>query len=119
LKRAVGAAPGRHCQPVQQVPFAATILQSQKRVYDVEREKPLPPDRPRPQEASRGGSFLPVLMVLVPLFFLIVGVVALSGLAGLYILAVIASVPAFMLMHYLLWGYWLGKSIHEDQDEED
>jgi hypothetical protein len=88
-------------------------------VYDVEREKPLPPERPRPPEDRGTGSFLPVLMVLVPLFFLIVGVVALSGLAGLYILAVIASVPAFLLMHYLLWGYWLGKNIHEDEENDD
>jgi hypothetical protein len=88
-------------------------------VYDVEREKPMPPERPRPPEASRGGSFVPILMVLVPLLFLIVGIVALAGLAGLYILAAIASVPAFLLMHYLLWGYWLGRHIQEDHEDED
>jgi hypothetical protein len=87
-------------------------------VYDVEREKLMPPERPRPAETSR-GSFVPILMLLVPLFFLIVGIVALSGLAGLYILAAIASVPAFMLMHYLLWGYWLGRHIRDEQQDED
>ncbi len=30
-------------------------------------------------------------------------------------LAVVACVPAFMILHYLLWGYWLSKSMQRDE----
>jgi hypothetical protein len=87
-------------------------------VYDVERDKPTKPERPPPPERrSGGGSLLPVMLVLAPLLILIVGVVAFTGLAGLLMVAVIASVPAFMMLHYLLWGYWLGKNIHDEEED--
>jgi hypothetical protein len=81
-------------------------------VYDVERDNPTRPEPPT-HPRKPGGSLLPVMMVAVPLLILIVGVVALTGKAGLLMVAVIAAVPAFMLLHYLLWGYWLGKSLRD------
>ncbi len=93
-------------------------------VYDLERDKPTRPERPPPPvRKPGGGSLLPVMLVLVLILILIVGVVAFTGLAGLLMVAVIASVPAFMMLHYLLWGYWLGKNIRDaeesQEDEED
>ena len=88
-------------------------------MYDVERDIPTRPERPQiPARKPGGGSLLPVIMVLVPLLILMVGIVAFTGLAGLLMMAAIASVPAFMILHYLLWGYWLGKSIREADDQE-
>ena len=88
-------------------------------MYDVERDIPTRPERPQmPAHKPGGGSLLPIILVLVPLLILMMGIVAFTGLAGLLMMAVIASVPAFMFLHYLLWGYWLGKSIREVDDEE-
>jgi hypothetical protein len=84
-------------------------------VYDVERQVP---KRPEPPEGQRRRSSLgPVLLVVVPLAILILGVVAFTGRAGLLMLAVIASVPAFLMFHYLLWGHWLRKSLNRPDDE--
>ena len=88
-------------------------------MYDVERDIPTRPEPPLPATRTPGGgSLVPVFMVLVPLVLLIVGVVAFTGLAGLLMIAAIASVPAFMVLHYLLWGYWLGKSIRDANDDD-
>jgi hypothetical protein len=88
-------------------------------VYDVERDKPTKPERPPPPERRpAGGSLLPVMLVLGPVLILIVGVVAFTGLAGLLMVAVIACVPAFMVLHYLLWGYWLGKNIRDEEEAQ-
>ncbi len=68
-----------------------------------------------PPQRKSTGSLLPVVLVLVPLVLLIVGVVAFAGRAGLLMLAVVACVPAFMMLHYVLWGYWLSKALHQDE----
>jgi hypothetical protein len=87
-------------------------------VFDVERDKPIRPEPPpMPQPASR-RSLVPVVMVVVPLAIFIAGIAAFTGKAGLLILAVIACVPAFVMLHYLLWGYWLGRSLREAQQRE-
>lgn len=89
-------------------------------MYDVEHDNPRRPEPPGPPPKS-SGSFLPVILVLVPLAILILGILAFTGKAGLLMFAVIASVPAFMILHYLLWGYWLRKSLRdgERQSEDD
>jgi len=81
-------------------------------VYDVERQ----PQRPDfPPQAKSKSSLWPVVMVLVPLVLMIVGIVAFTGRAGLLMLAVVACVPAIMMLHYVLWGYWLNKTIRPDE----
>jgi hypothetical protein len=87
-------------------------------VYDVERDKPKRPDPPPMGEQRRRRSLLPVVMVAVPLVIFAAGIVIFTGKAGLLILAAIASVPAFVLLHYLLWGYWLARSMR-GPDEPD
>jgi hypothetical protein len=89
-------------------------------VYDLEHENLRRPEPPGPPRKS-SGSFLPIVLVLVPLGILILGILAFTGKAGLLMFAVIASVPAFMILHYFLWGYWLGKNLRETerQGEDD
>jgi hypothetical protein len=82
-------------------------------VYDTER--PLRPERPeRPEPVPRKSSLLPVVMVLVPIAVFVTGIVAFTGQAGLLMLAAIACIPAFMALHYLLWGHWLSKNIRQE-----
>ncbi len=84
-------------------------------MYDTER--PRRPQRPEPM--PRKSSLLPVVMVLVPIAVFITGVVAFTGLAGLLMLAAIACIPAFMVLHYFLWGYWLSKSIRQEATDDE
>ena len=58
-------------------------------------------------------------MVLVPLAVLLMGVVALAGRAGLLMIGVAAAIPAFMFLHYLLWGRWLLKSLKRQPPEDE
>jgi hypothetical protein len=67
----------------------------------------------------RKSSLLPVVMVLVPIAVFVCGVVAFTGLAGLLMLAAIACIPAFMVLHYFLWGHWLSKSIRQEAAEDE
>jgi hypothetical protein len=61
-----------------------------------------------------------VVLVVAPLAVLLVGVVALAGKAGLMMIGVAAAIPAFMFLHYLLWGRWLLKSVkRQPPDRED
>ena len=91
-------------------------------MYDAERPQHLEssrrPERPEPPQRSSSGSLLPVLMVSAPLVVLITGLVAFTGRAGLLMLAVIAALPAFVLLHYLLWGRLLSKNLKNAPPEE-
>lgn len=88
-------------------------------LYDAQR--PSRPERPAAPPGVRSkSSLIPVIMVLVPVAVLLTGVVALAGRAGLLMIGVAALIPAFMFMHYLLWGRWLMNSLkqHPEEDEE-
>jgi hypothetical protein len=85
-------------------------------------EVPPRPERPAPLDAQRRsrGSLVPVLMVAAPLIVMIIGLVAFTGRAGLLMLGVIATIPAFVLLHYLLWGRLLMKRLKDTpRDDED
>jgi uncharacterized protein YneF (UPF0154 family) len=58
-------------------------------------------------------------MVLVPVAVLLTGVVALAGRAGLMMIGVAALIPAFMFLHYLLWGRWLMKNLKQNPPDEE
>ncbi len=79
-------------------------------VYDTER--PLRPEPPGP--APSKSSLLPVAMVMAVIAVFLTGVVAFTGQAGLLMLAAMACIPAFVALHYFLWGRWLMKSIRQD-----
>ncbi len=83
--------------------------------------KNLPPRPVRPEPPSRDAkrSLLPVVLVLVPMAIALLGIVALTGRAGLLMVAAIACIPAFMALHYVLWGRWLLKSIKNQAPPED
>ena len=48
----------------------------------------------------------------------IVTLVALTGLAGLYIILAISGVLGFAALHYVLWGWWLTNKIRRDQESK-
>jgi hypothetical protein len=58
-------------------------------------------------------------MVAAPMLVLIVGLVAFTGRAGLLMLAVVAAIPAFVMLHYLLWGRLLMKALGKRAPDED
>ncbi len=61
---------------------------------------------------------MPVAFVLGSLVMMALLIVACAGPAGLYVLLAIAGVAAFAMLHYVLWGAWLAKSIRQaDADE--
>jgi hypothetical protein len=58
--------------------------------------------------------------VAAPLIVMIIGLVAFTGRAGILMLGVIATIPAFVLLHYLLWGRLLMKRLKDTpRDDED
>ncbi len=76
-------------------------------------ERPVPGGPPRPR-----GSLLPVMVVLGFGLAVIVTLVALTGLAGLYIILAISGVLGFAALHYVLWGWWLTNKIRRDQESK-
>lgn len=84
--------------------------------------RPVRPARPEPPARTdgkaQGGSLVPILLVGVPLLTFAAGLVLFLGRAGVLILIAIASLPAFILMHYLLWGRWLRKALSEQPTED-
>ncbi len=81
--------------------------------------QPQRPERPAPPAAHSKSSLIPVVMVLVPLGMLLTGVVALAGRTGLLMIGVAALIPAFMFLHYLLWGRWLMRSLRQSPPDDD
>jgi Na+-driven multidrug efflux pump len=69
-------------------------------------------------KASR-GSLIPVLLVLGFALAILVGVIALTGIAGLFIVLAISSVLAFAAVHYVLWGWWLTRHLRAREPEND
>ncbi|REK17974.1 MAG: hypothetical protein DWQ37_05490 [Planctomycetota bacterium] len=83
----------------------------------MERNIPRRPEPPGQAKPNR-SSMLPVALVVVPLAMLVGVVVAFTGRAGLLMLAVVACVPAFIMLHYVLWGHWLSKSLRREDAED-
>ena len=73
----------------------------------------MPLDESKPSR----DSLWPVLIVLALCVSLVIGVVAITGPAGLFAVLAICGVIGFMAMHYLLWGWWLAKRIRESDDD--
>jgi len=85
-------------------------------VYDVRRGKP---DFEKAAERARSrGSLLPVLVVLAFGVTLVVGLIALTGLAGIYIILAVSCVLGFAAMHYVLWGWWLTDKLRRQDESE-
>lgn len=73
---------------------------------------PEPPPRPK-------GSLFPVLVVVGFGLAMTIGLVALTGAAGLFVVLALAGVFGFAALHYVLWGWWLAKRIREEQQAEE
>jgi hypothetical protein len=89
-------------------------------VYDVRRGKPDFEESGAGDASARDrGSLMPVAIVLGSGLALIVGLVALTGLAGLYVVLALGGVLSFAALHYVLWGWWLTGKIQRERDAED
>ncbi len=86
-------------------------------VYDVRRSKP-DFDESTQRRRSR-GSMVPVLVVLGFVVSVAVGLIAMTGLAGVYIVLALAGVVGFAAMHYVLWGWWLTTKIRQQSESDD
>jgi hypothetical protein len=86
-------------------------------VYDIRRGNP---EFDELAANRRGdGSWLAVLIVLGFGVTVVVGLIALTGVAGLYIVLALAGVLGFAAFHYLLWGWWLTKRIRQEPESEE
>ena len=61
---------------------------------------------------------MPVMIVLGFGAALVVGLIAATGLAGLYIVLALSGVLAFAGLHYALWGWWLSNKIRDESEQE-
>lgn len=79
---------------------------------------PLPPLTP-PEPPKRGGSFVPIL--LASILAIIVCTVLFFLTLGGFIVVIVIGGAIFVVgaMHYVLWGWWLGRVIKEDVDAEE
>jgi hypothetical protein len=88
----------------------------QEPVYDVRRGKPASPEEwASAEQDRRRKSMLPVFTVVGAGMAVVLVVVACAGLPGLLLLAVLSAVVGFIALQYLIWGWWLGKRIREEE----
>lgn len=88
-------------------------------MYDVRNVRP-PLDAGPPEPPPRPkGSLFPVLVVLGFGLAMTIGLVALTGAAGLFVVFALAGILGFAALHYLLWGWWLAQKIREDEQAEE
>jgi hypothetical protein len=75
----------------------------------------MPPDTPAPKRSS----FLSTVVILALTVLLIAGIYGLSlGTAG-PALIIVAVVFALGALHYLIWGWWMGRMIRDDVEAEE
>ena len=75
----------------------------------------MPSDEPTPKRSS----FFSTVMALALIVLLIAGIYGLSlGTAG-PALIIAAGVFAMGALHYMIWGWWMGRMIREDVEAEE
>lgn len=75
--------------------------------------RPEEPDKPR-------GSWLGIILALVFCAMIFVGLTFLTaGLFGGPFLIVIGGLFAIVALHYVTWGWWLGRVLRQASDEDD
>ncbi len=85
-------------------------------VYDVRRGKPASPEELASAEQDRRRkSLLPVYTVVGTGLAIVLVVVSCAGLAGILVLLALGGVVGFIALQYLIWGWWLGKRIREEE----
>jgi hypothetical protein len=62
-------------------------------------------------------SLLPILIVLALGVALMIGVIAITGPAGLFVVLAIGGVIGFAALHYVLWGWWLTRRLRDSDDK--
>jgi drug/metabolite transporter superfamily protein YnfA len=74
-----------------------------------------PPDPPAPNR----GSLVPILLAI--LFFSLVSLVLIFLTLGSFGLILLAAGGLFLVagLHYLVWGWWLGRVIREEESDEE
>jgi hypothetical protein len=77
------------------------------------------PDRQRPGDAQRNAATCLAMFGLVAMGLALIGFTALvlPQIRGL--LLVVAGIAAFILLHYVTWGYWLSNQPRTDDEERE
>ena len=85
-------------------------------MYDVRRGKPASPEElAAAEQERRRESLLPVFTVVGTVLAIVLVVVSCAGLAGILVLLALGGVVGFVALQYLIWGWWLGKRIREEE----
>jgi hypothetical protein len=81
---------------------------------------PIPPRPERPDtKQPAGSSWLSIQLALILLSVLSVGFFLLTGGMFAWVFAVGGVFFVMTVLHYLVWGWWLGKMIRDEADEEE
>lgn len=67
-------------------------------------------------------SFVAASLTLLVIFAALASLSVLLVTMGLKLILVVAAVLAavmFFLLHYVVWGWWLGPAIHRDAEAEE
>ena len=81
-------------------------------------QRPVMPAQGEPELRSSGG-FASTVSAFLGMSFICLLVFFCSG-ANLHLVALVIGIFLFALLHYVLWGWWLGAAIRRQvQQEED
>jgi hypothetical protein len=75
-----------------------------------------PPLDRRPSSVSWAGYML--FGMLIAAGVAVLGVISFGSIFAVFVLAGLV-LPIIVLFHYVLWGWWLGKSIRESAEHTD
>lgn len=73
------------------------------------------PSAPKPAPIGKGLSMLIVVTAIVLVAVVLFALAILTSLPFVFALAGVSGVAAF---HYVVWGWWLGKRIHAQVEQE-
>ena len=89
-------------------------------VYDVRHGKPASPEELASAEQDRRRkSLVPVYTVVGTVMAIVLVVVSCAGLPGVLLLLALGGVVGFVALQYLIWGWWLGKRIRDEEAARD
>jgi hypothetical protein len=94
-------------------------LSKDRREYDIREGKPSSAEELAAGQRRPSGSLVPLVTVVGFGSAAALVVVACAGLPGILVLLALAGVAAFIGLQYLIWGWWLGNRIRQEEQAEE